>query len=870
MDTPLTLQLLLTDGLVSGTYYVPTATPALSWQCCSKRAGFYQKNYRILATDINTGETLWDSGVVESDISANIQWGGKPLRSRQQVSWQLAVTGDQGETASAAATFEVTLLCNSDWSAHWIKDPAAIPGYRTPVPYFRQEIELAAPVTKARLYAAARGIFELHINGSVISNDRFVPGWTNFDKQLQFMTYDVTNPLNQGSNVWGALLGDGWYAGFGIYRKKFKRAAELMMQLEVTFADGSTQIFATGKNWLCTHGPICYSDIYDGEHYDAFCELPGWDKTGYDCSQWVPAAIGETGAETAAMLQGKYCQPVRTIEELKPVRILNPRHDVMIWDFGQNITGTVRLKVCSYGNKLFTLRFAEMLNEDGTLYTANYRSAISTDHYIAKETAAGVFEEWEPKFTFHGFRYVQLDGFLSARRKAPDGTFYEPELTAIVLHSELDKRSSFKCSNPKLNQLYSNICWGQRDNFLEVPTDCPQRDERLGWTGDAEVFCPTAALNYNVGAFFRKYCRDMREAQREDGGIAAVAPDILQCSYDAAAWADAAVICPWVIYQHYGDIRILAENYEMMHKWVDYQLATANDFIRPDTAYGDWLSLAEEKTPSHFIGTVYFRHTANLVSKSAALLGKSEDAAKYAKLSSDIAEAFRQKYLAPDGSVSINNQTTCALALHFNMLLPEQIAVNISKLRRLIAENGNKLNTGFVGTACLNLALSEHGASDAAYTLYLQEEFPSWLFSVNQGATTIWERWNSYTIKDGFGDANMNSFNHYAYGAVQEWVFRHVCGIRYLAPGGKHLLFAAETDVRLDFADGTIDTMYGKAESSWKFENDKLFWHISAPANSRMTVQIPEGFREVSGKFPADRSFELPCGTYDLTLEKIS
>ena len=495
-----------------------------------------------------------------------------------------------------------------------------------------------------------------------------------------------------------------------------------------------------------------------------------------------------------------------------------------------------------------------MLNPDGSLYNLNFRSAVSTDYYTVG--GSGKDEQfYETKFTFHGFRYVQIDG--------PQFSGVNPEemkVTAVVCHSELEPTGGFECGHPKLNRLYQNVLWGQRDNFFEIPTDCPQRDERLGWTGDAQVFCGTAASNMNVGPFFRKYLTDLRDGQKEDGAVPSIAPDIFDGVVGAAAWADAAVICPWKIFQAYGDIQLLEENFDMMCRWVDYQKNTSNDLIRPGTYFGDWLALSKVITPMEYIGTAYFARTAELTGKTAAILGKEDKAVYYSELAEQIKAAFIRQFTDEEGVVSPRTQTTLALALHFGLLPESSRQKNAGILAAMIHENGDKLDTGFVGTACLNLALSESGFHKTACDLYLQEEYPSWLFSVNQGATTMWERWNSYTVKDGFGNVNMNSFNHYAYGAVHEWVVRHLCGIQLTSPGGKNICFAAEPDERLGFVNSHLNTPYGRVESCWKFENGKLFWHIAAPENTGIEVKIPAGWRCESSQLPS------VCGSHDLIL----
>ncbi|MFA6930993.1 MAG: family 78 glycoside hydrolase catalytic domain [Lentisphaeria bacterium] len=511
-----------------------------------------------------------------------------------------------------------------------------------------------------------------------------------------------------------------------------------------------------------------------------------------------------------------------------------------IFDFGQNITGWVKIRYRSHPGRLFTIRFAEMLNSDGTLYTLNYRSAHSTDYLIT----SGPLEEvktWEPRFTFHGFRYVQVDGFQFAN--APNFI----EATAVVIHSDLPNTGKFECGDDKVNQLYSNITWGQRDNFLEIPTDCPQRDERLGWTGDAQVFCATAACNQNVSAFFRKWLRDQREAQFPDGSGAIIVPNLFPEWKGEAGWADALVIVPWIMYQRYADISFLQEGYDSMRAWIIYRRDTATNLIPTKNSLGDWLALAKTETPKNLIGTAYFAFTTELMARTAALLGKKQDADYFHQLCAEIKLAFQREFLDESGLLTARTQTACVLALHFDLLPESSRAKNAELLRDLIAQNGMKLDTGFLGTAYLTLVLAENNLHETAYSLLLQEEYPSWLFSVNQGATTIWERWNSYTREGGFGDVLMNSFNHYAYGAVGEWMFKYVAGLDYETPGGKILLFRLVPDKRLGFAKASLQTPYGLATCGWQFLADgNLCWNIQIPPNTSAKIEIPEFFSRES------------------------
>ena len=844
------------DGLPAGAIFCASTLPSLSWQMESSAAGCMQRTYRIIAEDEN-GSLLWDSGVVTSGDSAGIRWGGAPLASRQQVFWQVEVENEKGEKAvSGKSFFETPLFSNSDWSAQWIWFDGNNPTLPSPLPYFRKEFT-AGKVVRARLYAGCRGNCELHLNGKVISADRLAPGWSDFRKHIQFLSYDVTGFIQDGENCIGAIVSDGWYCSYlsGRRRDYYGEHPELLLQLELFYADGSVEKVLTSSGWRTTTGPYLNSDIYDGETYDFRLEMPGWDKCGFDDRKWREARLGEMACASTALIP-KCCVPVRKIGELQPVKLLRTANGELIWDFGQNISGGIRIRnLKCYGGILYTIRYGEMLNQDGSLYNMNFRSAKSCDSFTTSGNGTTVME-YETKFTFHGFRYVQIDG--------PQYSRVDPEdliVTAVVMHSELETTGNFECGHAKLNRLYQNVCWGQRDNFVDVPTDCPQRDERLGWTGDAQIFCGTAAINMNVLPFFRKYLCDMRDGQAENGLIPSVVPDLFSAAHGgAAAWADAAVICPWKIFMAYADKQILEENFDMMCRWVDYQKNTSNDLIRPKTSYGDWLALSPVETPSEIIGTSYFARTAELTGKAAGILGKSIEAEYYTELSRQVKAAYAKKFIDSSGMVNPATQTSLALALHFNLLPEELRERNAAGLAQLVVENGNKLNTGFVGTAYLNLALSESGHPGTACDLYLQEEYPSWLFSVNQGATTMWERWNSYTVKDGFGDVNMNSFNHYAYGAVHEWVMRHICGIRLTSPGGKEILFAAEPDKRIGFVNSSLATPYGKIESCWRLADDKLFWHISAPANTLMKVNLPKGWQ------CAEKVDDLPCGSYDLVL----
>ncbi len=864
------VDLRIMNGLKSGSF-IGTDMPLFSWRL-EASAGTCQHSYRIVAASapelLPEHPDLWDSGRIQKGESLYIQWQGKALESRQRVFWRVMVWDREGLESdwSETAEFEIALLGNSEWSAEWIYFDGNNPSHSAPCPYLRKEFSVNKEIKCARLYVTARGLYEMSFNGKRVGEDYFVPGWTDFAKQIQYMSYDVGNLLQPGVNAVGAILGDGWYCGYlsGRRRNIYGDTPQLLAQLEITYRDGSRETIVSDNSWSTATGPILYSDIYDGEMYDARLEMPGWDTAGFDTAKWRRAvSAGQVG--NSPELAPKCCLPVRKMREIKPVQILRPREDVCIFDLGQNISGWVRIKLKGHSGRLYTFHFGEMLNQDGTLYNLNYRSARSTDYYTCKGDMENG-EVWEPRFTFHGFRYVEIDSYMFA-----GANLEPPEVTGVVLYSELEETGSFECSEPLVNQLYSNICWGQRDNFFEIPTDCPQRDERLGWTGDAQVFIPAATFNMNVSAFFEKWLRDVRDCQLENGAVPAIAPDILGMRPGAAAWADAMVICPWVIYQSYGNPQILAQNYEAMKKWVDYQKNTSNNLIRESRDFGDWLALSPVETPHPLIGTAYFAYTAELVAKTAAILGHADDAEYYRTLSRQVKIAFGREFIAENGQIEVHSQTACILALQFELLESEQRRINVDLLGTLIEQAGGKLTTGFVGTGLIMPALTSGGQTGAAYGLLLQQEYPSWLFSVLQGATTIWERWNSYTIENGFGDVNMNSFNHYSYGAVASWMAQTVLGIQLdeTAPGGRKIIFAAVPDKRLAWVKGGLKMPYGQVRSSWQYTDNQWRWQISCPPNTSAKVILPfELPATINGKPVSGTEFELENGEYEITLSE--
>jgi len=850
---------------------IDIARPRLSWELRDDRRGARQSAYQIqVATDeaaLHKGAAdLWDSGKVASDQSAHVAYAGEALSSGQRAWWRVRAwdAADQPGEWSAAAYWEMGLLERDAWQGQWIGAMlAGGPHTTSPAPFVRTRFTLDRPVGRARLYATALGLYEPHLNGQVVSDDLLTPGWTDYAIRVQYQVYDVTHLLRQGENVLGAVLGDGWYCGFVGWheRQQYGDRPRLLAQLAITFEDGSTQMIATDEHWKATYGPILESDMQMGESYDARRELDGWDTPGYDDARWLPV---EPFADPGIALTAMRGPTVKRIQELQP--IAEPREikqrpmSKWIFDLGQNMVGRVRLKISGPTGTTITLRHAEVLNPDGTLYTTNLRRARQTDHYTLK----GGEEIFEPRFTFHGFRYVELSGYPATPTRET--------ITGIVLHSDTPPTGSFTCSDPLINQLQHNIQWGQRGNFVDVPTDCPQRDERLGWTGDAQVFTRTAAFNMDVAGFFTKWTRDLKDAQSPEGTYPMVVPNPGFAGKDGGpAWADAGIICPWMLYQCYGDTRLLEECYASMQRYVSFLAETCRDGLRNLPEYegfhgfGDWLALdgsvgLEGATPKDLIGTAFFANSARLLGRIASVLGKQEDAERHEALFQDARRAFQARFVTPGGLIAGGTQTAYVLALHFD-LLPEHARVTaLDALVCDIERRGMHLSTGFVGTPYINWVLSENGRPDIAYALLKQTTWPSWLYSVTQGATTIWERWDGWTHDKGFQDPGMNSFNHYAYGAIGAWLYAVVGGIDLdpERPGYKHIIMCPRPGGDLTCATAELRSIYGPIRSAWTLDAERgIFdWRITVPANTSATVYVPAAASAAvrEGGVPADES----------------
>jgi alpha-L-rhamnosidase len=827
---------------------IDNSKPRLSWKISGSGNNILQTAYSIrVATDtkFSSGKISWESGKIASGESILIPYGGSELKSGVKYFWQVRIWDNKGKASkwSETASWEMGLLAESDWKAKWIEMEGDTLQY-APSPHFRKEFSVGKSILSARIYVTSHGYYELHLNGKKVGDQVLTPGWTSYGKRLQYQVYDVTGMLIKGSNAIGAVLGDGWYRGSLAWSKNwavYGKTLGLLMQMKIKFTDGTETIISSDETWKSNNdGALRMNDIYNGETYDATKKLTGWSNSGYDESKWSKVKT----ADYKFNLIASEGAAVRKIQEIKPVKIFRTPKGSLIADMGQNMVGWIRLNVKGTKGTVVTIRHAEVMDKYGEFYTTNLRSAKCQLQY----TLAGTGEEvYEPRFTFMGFRFVEVTGF--------PGELTTDNLTGVVIHSDMQVTGKYESSNPLLNQLQHNIQWGQKGNFVDVPTDCPQRDERLGWTGDAQAFCRTAAYNMNVAAFFSKWLKDVAADQRKGGEVPVVIPDVLnpqgsptaECS---AGWGDVAVIAPWTMYQVYGDKDLLRQQYPSMLAWVDYIKKTAgDDYIwNRGSIYGDWLFYhppvnnhpePDGHTDHDFIATAFYAYSVQLLLEAAELFGQSEDAGIYRAVHEKIKEVFNNEYVTKAGRVSTNSQTSYVLALMFD-LLPEDLRPKAAKfLVDDIKSRGNRLSTGFLGTVYLCHVLSDNGYTDVAYDLLLQENYPSWLYPVKMGATTIWERWDGQKTDSTFQDPGMNSFNHYAYGAIGDWMYRVSAGIEIGKPGYKHIIIQPHPTKRLEYSKASFESSYGTIASGWERKDYRIIVTVRIPANTTATLKLP-------------------------------
>jgi alpha-L-rhamnosidase len=825
-------------------------TPAFSWKLPVSENAKSQTAYRIVAArDSNllpNGADLWDSKKVNSDQSVWISYKGTQLESRQKVYWKVMFwdQNDRPSKWSELAYFELGLLENSDWNASWIylqpEEQVDESSIYSPQ-YLRKTFVKSGEIKQARLYITSRGVFEAQINGERVGQDVMAPGWTPYKKRFETLTYDVTPYLNEGKNAIGVTVGQGWYWGrINYFDKKWSEAPypSVICQLEIIYENGEKQIINSDSSWKgTTQGPIRFSGIYDGETYDANLEMPGWSTYEFNDEAWKN--VESENIDPEINLLPKRHASVTDKEELSVIEITEPESGKIIFDLGQNMVGVAEVNIPAKKHQKVIIRFAEMLQQDGNLYTANYRTAKSTDYYIPNQDGK---IQWRPKFTFHGFRYVELSGFDTDM--IPEKSW----IKGIVQYSDFEQTGYFSSSHEKLNLLQSNINWGLKGNFLDIPTDCPQRDERMGWAGDAQVFAPTSIFNRDVYPFWASWLQSMREEQFASGRIPIVIPS--NRSYESSAgWSDAATVIPWELYMKTGDTTVLEENYQMMLGLVNYYQLVASSNSKKLMPLGDWLQPFSKNTEDsnkgetsiELIETAYFAHSTDLTYKAAEVLGNQADMGKLSALRDSLRKVFADQFFDEGGKLTTEFETQAGylMALGFDLVSDEMAQKMVPNLVRKINEADNHLRTGFLGTPLLAPVLDKYGQTDLMYDILFKETYPSWFYSINQGATTMWERWNSYSHTDGFGEVSMNSFNHYAYGAIGQWLYEGIAGISPLEPGYKKILIAPKPGEQLEHASAEYNSVYGIIASNWKKTDNKLQLDVTIPPNTTATIVLP-------------------------------
>ena len=708
-------------------------------------------------------------------------------------------------------------------------------------PMLRVEFDAKDNISRALLFASAGGLYEAYLNGERANDSVLDPGRSEYNVRIMYQCHDVTNLVRSGKNALGAVLGRGWY--IGAYSPYGATVPAFICKLVIDYKDGTRQTVVSDGSWKSfTDGPVTYNDIFNGETYDARKECDGWSEAGYDASAWVPASVSDAKTLGLGELVPQLSGTVRVMDRITAVSVNKIADRTFIYDFGQNLAGVVSLNLKGEKGTAVRLRHAEMLNDGsngsdgapGTLYTRNLRTAAATDNYILKGAPNG--ENYTPHFTFHGFRYIEIYGLDEAPALE--------DVVALVEYSDMEDTGSVTTSDTLLNALISNTYWGQRGNFLSTPTDCPQRDERMGWSGDAQIFCGTAAYNMNVKQFFDKYITDLNDCQRVDGAYPDVAPQSTRSQYGGSgnnAWGDAGVIIPWTMYIRYGDVSYLEKYYSNMKHYARYLMASSTSHIRNVSAYGDWLSIGES-TPVEVTDTAYTIYVMDLMVKIANLTGKTSDAARFADEAAKYRKAWLSKYVASEGRLRYDTQTAYLVGLAFDIIPDDQKQAFADRLNEKIKRNKNRLTTGFIGCPLLLPTLCRYGHTDTAFALLQQEEYPSWKYPILQGATTIWERWNSYTKDRGFGDAGMNSFNHYSYGSVTEWIYSSLVGISpdEAAPGFTHFFLRPTCGGGLTEVSGSYESIQGLIRSAWNASDDVMKdYSCTVPANTTATLYLP-------------------------------
>jgi alpha-L-rhamnosidase len=817
--------------------------PRFNWQMISDHSNALQTAYEIRVGQKSASITLWNSGKQLGAKSTFVPYKGNALQSGASYFWQVRIWDDKGKVSawSDKAYWQMGFLQPSDWKARWIESGSPSDSVNGPVQLFRKHFDAGKKIVSATAFITSHGIYEAFINGKRVGDAFLTPGWTSYTKRLQYQVYDVSNLLTKGSNTIGVQIGSGWYRtplAWNNNRNIWGEKTGLLMQLEIKYEDGSSETIVSDGSWKTSDsGPIRFSEIYNGEKYDARMEKPDWNKSGYDDSGWQSVSEKEYSKDN---LLATYNEPIRKHESFHPVKIFRTASGEQVIDFGQNLVGWAQFKLNGKAGDEITVDHAEVLDKQGNFYTENLRAAKAEDIYILNGKGKEILE---PHFTFQGFRYIRVKGY--------PGEIKPEDISAVTLYSDMEPTGQFSCSNPLLNQLQHNIQWGQKGNFLDVPTDCPQRDERLGWTGDAQAFSRTAGFNMDVHNFFSKWLTDLAADQAANGSVPFVVPNVLgPAAGGSAGWADVSTIIPWNMWLVYADEKILEDQYASMKSWVGFMKSNSQDYLwNKGFHFGDWLFYrpADDNdgraavTDKYLIAQCFFAHSTQLLLNAATVLNKTADITEYTELLKNVKEAFVREYVTPSGRLVSSTQTAYVLALQFDML-PENLRAQAAKrLVTNIESYDNHLTTGFLGTPYLCHVLSRFGYDTVAYKLLLQETYPSWLYPVKMGATTIWERWDGQKPDSTFQVPSMNSFNHYAYGAIGDWMYRTITGVD-IAEGGegyKKIKIQPHPGGNLTYANADLETGYGKLSVHWKITDGKFLLDVEIPANTTAEIYIP-------------------------------
>lgn len=828
---------------------IGTPTPRLSWKI-SASPGWTQEAWELEAD--RGGQLSRSSGRGPEQVL--VPWPFEPLHSRESAAIRVRIrSGDAWSEWSDVATVEAGLLDPTDWLASPVGGAwEEIPGTDRRPSLVRREFLLAKPIRSARLYVTAHGLYEAEINGKRVGDHELSPGWTKYEDRLIYWTFDVTQHVQEGTNVIGSWLGDGWYRGRlgfnGGYHDLYGADQSLIAQLEIDHTDGTRQIVATDGDWSAALSPMTTAGLYDGEKHDTRDEQHGWSSPGASDDGWAPVAVG---FRDPATFVAPTLPPVRCTQEVKPVSVTQTADGSHLLDFGQNLVGRLRIEVDGPAGHRVELRHAEVL-EHGELGVRPLRLADAYDVITLDGRGPRV---WEPKFTFHGFRYAVVTGLA----ELPAGT-----VVARVLHNDMARTGTLTTSSDDLNRLHENVVWGMRGNFLSIPMDCPQRDERLGWTGDIQVFAPTASFLYDCAGFLENWLADVALEQLPDGTVPWFVPVVpggptWTPIETGAVWGDVSVLTPLVLHERFADRGILLRQFESGRAWVDRMVRQSGESRLWKTAHqlGDWLDPAapphdpaDGKTDKYLVATAYFAYTTRRLADTAIILGRTAEAEKYAEIAAQARDAFRDEYVVAGGLLTSDAQAAYALAIRFDLLSAGEKRVAGERLAELVREAGHRIATGFAGTPLISDALTATGHLDEAYALLLEDSCPSWLYTVRMGGTTIWERWDSMLPDGSINPGEMTSFNHYALGSVADWMHRTIGGLAPAEPGYRRVVWAPQPGGDLTSATVTFQSRYGTITGSWTRTPESVSYELQLPTGVTGQVRLPgteERFELVSG-----------------------